>query len=185
MATPSHGATNQAPDQATEDAADRHVARWRDHWIDIDFDDEVEGAVVRMQFLVLHFREAKQYALAQVGLQSFEYDTLHSLMIRETPGRASPTDLATDLRVSPAGMTGRLDTLEKAGYVSRAVGKEDRRRVQVEITEAGADIWRQAMALRGDAEDRVVNVLSKKEQVTLNKLLRRMTLSVEAERNES
>ncbi|WP_109508054.1 MarR family winged helix-turn-helix transcriptional regulator [Nocardioides speluncae] len=171
----------KASDRDGEDDADRHVARWRDHWIDVDFDDEVEGAVVRMQHLVRHFREAKQRAVAQVGLQAFEYDTLHTLMIRDTPGHASPTDLATDLGVSPAGMTGRLDTLEKAGYVGRTVGKTDRRRVEVEITDAGADIWRQAMAIRGDAEDQVVNVLSKKEQIALNQLLKRMTLSVEAE----
>ncbi len=171
----------KATDQALEDDADRHVARWRNHWIDVKFDDEVEGAVVRMQHLVRHFREAKQRAVAQVGLQVFEYDTLHSLMIRDTPGHASPTDLATELGVSPAGMTGRLDTLEKAGYVGRTVGKADRRRVEVEITKAGADIWRRAMDLRGDAEDRVLNVLSRKEQVALNKLLKRMTLSVEAE----
>ena len=181
MAKATDRAADRASDRASEDAADRHVARWRDHWIDVDFDDEVEGAVVRMQFLVLHFRKAKQLAVAQVGLQSFEYDTLHSLMIRDTPGRASPTDLATDLGVSPAGMTGRLDTLEKAGYVARTAGKADRRRVEVEITPAGTDIWRRAMAIRGDAEDRVVNVLSKKEQVALNRLLKQMTLSVEAE----
>lgn len=174
-------ATDGAADRAPEDDADRHVARWRDHWIDVSFDDEVEGAVVRMQYLVRYFRDAKQRAVAQVGLQVFEYDTLHSLMIRDTPGHASPTDLATEVGVSPAGMTGRLDTLEKAGYVSRAMGKADRRRVEVEVTPAGADIWRQAMAIRGDAEERVVSVLSKKEQVTLNRLLRRMSLSLEAE----
>lgn len=174
-------ATDGAADRAPEDDADRHVARWRDHWIDVSFDDEVEGAVVRMQYLVRYFRDAKQRAVAQVGLQVFEYDTLHSLMIRDTPGHASPTDLATELGVSPAGMTGRLDTLEKAGYVGRTVGKADRRRVEVEITKAGTDIWRRAMDLRGNAEDRVVNVLSKKEQVALNKLLKRMTLSIEAE----
>ena len=27
---------------------DRHVARWRDHWIDIHFDDEVEAMVERI-----------------------------------------------------------------------------------------------------------------------------------------
>ena len=31
-----------------EDWVDRHVARWRDHWIDIHFDDEVEGVMERI-----------------------------------------------------------------------------------------------------------------------------------------
>ena len=162
------------------DWTDRHVARWRDHWIDVHFDDEVEGIVVRIGRLGRFLKKTMEVAVAEVGLQEFEYQTLHSLMIRDTPGTASPTDLAEDLGVSGAGMTGRLDGLERAGWVQRTSSPDDRRRVVVEITRSGADTWRQAMALRGSQEEEMVGVLSDRERAQLNKMLKKMTLWTEA-----
>jgi len=166
---------------AAEDWADRHVARWRDHWIDVHFEDDVEAIVVRIGRLTKHFRAVKQEALVETGLQDFEYDTLHLLMIRDTPGHASPSALAADLEISNAGMTGRLDALEKAGWIQRRASADDRRRVDVEVTRAGAEIWRRAMELRGAGEDEVVHVLTAEERATLAALLKKMTLSVEAD----
>jgi DNA-binding MarR family transcriptional regulator len=162
-----------------KDAADLHVERWRDHWIDISFDDEVEALTVRIINLARYLRETKQAALAETGLQDFEYDTLHTLMIRETPGHASPGQLAQDLGVSNAGITGRLDGLEKKGWLKRIPGAQDRRRVDVEVTRAGAAIWRRAMAARGTAEDELGAALTSRELVTVNRLLRKLTLHVE------
>ena len=34
--------------EGAEDWTDRHVARWRDHWIDVAFEDDVEAIVVRI-----------------------------------------------------------------------------------------------------------------------------------------
>ena len=164
---------------AREDWADRHVARWRDHWVDVAFEDDVEAVVVRMGRLMQHFRAATRHALAETGLQDFEYDTLHHLMIRDTPGHASPTALAADLGISGAGMTGRLDALEKAGWIQRRADADDRRRVGVEITRSGANIWRRAMALRGKAEDEVVHTLTQRERAILARLLKKMTLAIE------
>ncbi len=162
-----------------EDQIDRHIARWRDHWIDIDFDDEVEGVTERIGTISRYLKSTKKEALADTGLQDFEYDTLHRLMIRDTPGHASPTALAHDLGVSPAGITGRLDSLEKAGWIQRRASAEDRRRIGVEVTASGVDIWRRAMARRGDAENALVGVLTKKEQAQLTRLLKKMTLTLE------
>jgi DNA-binding MarR family transcriptional regulator len=170
----------EPPDGAREDWADRHVARWRDHWLDIAFDDDVEAIVVRIGRLKQYFKLTTQRALVEVGLQDFEYDTLHQLMIRDTPGLASPSALAEDLGISNAGMTGRLDALERAGWIQRRAAADDRRRVQVEATTNGMAVWRRAMGLRGQAEDAVVQALDPAERATLAELLKRMTLAAEA-----
>jgi DNA-binding MarR family transcriptional regulator len=162
-----------------EDWADRHVERWRGHWIDLDFDDDVEAITVRIERLTKYFRRAKQEAVAEVGLQDFEYDTLHVLMIRDTPGQASPTALADDLGISNAGMTGRLDTLERAGWIQRRADPHDRRRVHIEATKAGSRIWRQAMRLRGRAETELLAVLTPDRRATLAGLLKELTLTIE------
>ena len=83
------------------------------------------------------------------------------------------------MRVSNAGITGRLDSMEKKGWVKRVPGKGDRRRVEVEMTRAGVKIWREAMDLRGHAEDELATVLTRKELATLNRLLKKMTLQIE------
>jgi DNA-binding MarR family transcriptional regulator len=163
----------------SDDWADRHVARWRDHWIDVAFDDEVEAITVRIGRIVRYFRKAKQEAVAEAGLQESEYDTLHQLMIRDTPGQASPSDLAEDLGISNAGMTGRLDALEKAGWIQRRTSPEDRRRVHVEVTRAGVEAWRRAMGLRGRAEDELIGELSAEERTELARLLKKLALRLE------
>ncbi len=157
-----------------DDLADRHVKRWRNHWIDVPFDDEVEAAIVRIQWIAERLTAYKAEAAARVGLELAEYATLHTLMIRDTPGRASPTRLAEDLGISPAGMTGRLAKLERAGYVQRVPSGADRRRLDVEVTRSGAALWRQAMDLRGRREDDMTETLSRKELATLNRMLKRM-----------
>ena len=163
-----------------KDAADLHVERWRDHWVlDEDFDDDVEAMTVRMANINRHFRTTTKTALAEVGLQDFEYDTLHHLMIRDVPGQASPGQLAQEMGVSNAGITGRLDSMEEKGWLKRVPGKGDRRRVEVEATRAGVKIWRDAMHLRGTAEDQLATVLTRKELTTLNRLLKKMTLEIE------
>lgn len=164
-----------------EDWTDRHVARWKDHWLDVEFDELVEGAFVRIGRIAQHLRRDKQRAVAEVGLTDFEYDTLHVLMIRDTPGSASPTELADELGVSGAGMTGRLDGLEKAGWVRRIPSVQDRRRVIVEVTRPGLEIWRSAMDLRGRAENDLAEALTERELATLNRLLRKVTLRSEEE----
>lgn len=156
------------------------MERWRDHWIDVRFDDEVEALTVRVGELQRYLHRTKQEAVAAAGLQDFEYDTLHTLMIRDTPGRASPGDLGRDLGVSGAGMTGRLDGLEKRGFIKRTPSPDDRRRVDIEVTKEGAAIWRKAMSMRGDAEDQLAAALSAKELSTLNRLMRKLTLHIES-----
>ncbi|MFJ7153626.1 MarR family winged helix-turn-helix transcriptional regulator [Streptomyces sp. NPDC101118] len=159
-----------------EDSVDRHIARWRGK---APFDERVEEIVTRIQMLAKHVNQAKDRALAEVGLQLFEYETLHRLASRGAPWRATPSELAAELLLSPAGMSGRLDTLEKAGLVRRLRGTEDRRRVDVELTEEGHARWDEAMRLRGVAEDAMVEPLGADEQAAVSALLKRMLLRVE------
>ncbi|HLR85490.1 MAG TPA: MarR family transcriptional regulator [Nocardioidaceae bacterium] len=163
-----------------EDATDQHVAHWRDHWLDLEFDDTIEAIVTRMGRIMRHLKSAGRRSVAGIGLEWSEYDTLHNLMIRDTPGVASPSELAAQTGVSAAGMTGRLDTLENAGYLRRRSVDGDRRRVRVEATARGIAIWREAMSVRGDAEVGALNALDADEREQLSALLRKVTLAIEA-----
>src|SRR4051794_31800537 len=111
------------------DSVDDHLARWVPLLPHLD--PVAEGVVTRMQFLVKHLRTIKERGLAEYQLQEFEYTTLQALAARK--GRAVPSELVQDLRISPAAMTGRLDSLERRGFVHRQPSPVDRRRVDVEL----------------------------------------------------
>jgi len=133
--------------------------------------------VTRMQLLVKHLAHAKEAALAAVGMQDFEFETLHRLVVRD--GTATPSELAADLLLSPAGMTGRLDTLERSQLVRRVPSTEDRRRVNVEITPNGHDLWMEAMTVRAEVETSMVNALGPADQDVLDRLLKQLLLKAE------
>ncbi|MFG1686168.1 MarR family winged helix-turn-helix transcriptional regulator [Nonomuraea sp. NPDC049269] len=160
-----------------EDSVDRHLARWRGK---APYDERVEGVVTRMQFLVKHLRQTKETALAQVGMQDFEFETLHRLVAGS--GSATPSELAAELMLSPAGMTGRLDTLEKSGLIRRLRSTDDRRRVDVELTDKGHELWLEAMRIRAEVEAGMVCALDPAEQAVLDGLLKRLLVNVEANR---
>ncbi|NES27691.1 MarR family transcriptional regulator [Micromonospora terminaliae] len=155
------------------DAVDQHVERWLP--VVPDLDPDVEGAVVRMSLLTRHLREVKDRALAALDLQEKEYGTLHALAGRG--GRAAPSEIAGDLRMAPASITARVDALIRRGFVQRIPSEVDRRRIDVELTDAGRAAWRRAMGVVGDEEQRVLGVLTAQERRVLADLLRRVTLA--------
>ncbi|MFC5825445.1 MarR family winged helix-turn-helix transcriptional regulator [Nonomuraea insulae] len=162
-----------------EDSVDRHLARWRGK---APFDERVEAVVTRMQTLVKHLAHTKEAALSEVGMQDFEFETLHRLVARG--GSATPSELAADLLLSPAGMTGRLDTLERSDLVRRLRSTEDRRRVDVELTPKGHDLWMDAMTIRAEVEASMLNALPPKDQALLDRLLKQLLVATETTRRQ-
>ncbi|MFE9957451.1 MarR family winged helix-turn-helix transcriptional regulator [Micromonospora sp. NPDC005299] len=157
------------------DPVDEHVERWLP--VLPDLDPDVEGAVIRMLLLTRHLREVKDRALAELDLQEKEYGTLHALAGRG--GRAAPSEIAGDLRMAPASITARVDALVRRGYVRRIPSEVDRRRIDVELTDAGRAAWQRAIGVVGDEEHRVLGALTPDERRVLSDLLRRVTLAAE------
>lgn len=160
---------------AARDWTDGHVDRWLP--VLPDLDPDIEGAATRAKVLTDHLRRVRERSLADFDLHKHEYDTLHSLAGRG--GRATPSELAADLKMAPASITGRLDGLERRGYVRRTPSPEDRRRVDVELTDEGRAVWLGAMDVVGHEEYRLLGVLSADERRTLSDLLRRVLIEAE------
>jgi DNA-binding MarR family transcriptional regulator len=154
------------------DSVDRHI----EHWIkDIpDLDPLVEGAITRMQMLVKHLKQHRHLTIEAHDLEVHEFETLHMLGGCGPDNRATPTQIAQWLQMSPAAITGRLDALERRGFVRRLPSADDRRKVIVELTPAGRRVWRKAGDQMGDEEARILGALAPGEQKELADLLRRM-----------
>ena len=153
-----------------EDSVDRHLARWRGK---APYDETVEAVITRIQNLTKHVTASKRRMHAEVGLQDFEFQTLHRLAARDDH-RATPGELAAELLLSPAGITGRLDVLEQAGLVRRIRGTADRRRVDVELTAEGHAKWLAGMRFQAVVEGAIVNALDAGERDQVNALLKKM-----------
>ncbi len=166
---------------STEDWADHHVARWRDHWLDVPFDDDTGAILVRMSRIIRHLEVGGRNALKDAGIDRHIFQTLHYLIVREPPGEASPGELARDLGISAAGMTGRLDVLEQAGWIQRIQDKSDRRRITVKAMPAGIEIWRSAMRRRREDDDNVLGVLTPSERGELAELLKKVAVRFDDE----
>jgi DNA-binding MarR family transcriptional regulator len=175
--------TDDAEPREQEDAAeprdrtDEHVVRWTR--ILADLDPDIEGAVTRMIRFVEHIRWVKDRSLVEYDLHRHEYDTLHALGGRH--GAAAPSELAADLGMPPNSVTGRLDALERRGFVRRTPSATDRRRVQVELTGEGRAAWLGAMGGVGHEEYRLLGALTADERRTLSDLLRRVMVRAEQE----
>lgn len=157
------------------DQLDQHVDRWLP--VLPDLDPDVEGAVTRMSFLTRHLRDVRDRALADLDLQEKEYGTLHALAGRG--GRAAPSEIAGDLRMAPASITARVDALVRRGFVRRIPSEADRRRIDVELTDAGRAAWLRAIGVVGDEEHRVLGALTPDERRLLSDLLRRIVVVAE------
>ncbi len=72
------------------------------------------------------------------------------LMTLRMHGRRTITALAERERVTAPSMTSTINGLEEQGYVRRTADAEDRRRVQVEITDAGTAIVAETIQRRDD-----------------------------------
>lgn len=90
-------------------------------------------------------------------------------------GTMDSSTLAAECGVAKGTMTGMVTTLEKRELVSRSRDAEDRRRIEVTLTDAGtaliADLYPR---FNSGLETRLTDGLSTQEQQDLSRLLRRI-----------
>jgi DNA-binding MarR family transcriptional regulator len=164
--------------QDARDAVDAIVEQWRRERPDLDASAKhVTGRVIRLAAL---FQSAYAEAFAPLGLNEGDYGVLATLRRAGAPHRLTPTDLARQQMMTSGGMTAAIDRLERKGLVARLPNPNDRRGNLIELTDEGRKLIDRAMELHVDAERRFVRVLSATEHKTLERLLRRLVLSVDA-----
>jgi DNA-binding MarR family transcriptional regulator len=104
---------------------------------------------------------------------------LGALRIAGPKQQLSPTKLFKGLMLSSAGITSRLDRLERRGYVRRTRHPEDRRGVLVELTEAGREVLEQAVGADIEGERNLVAGLTAAERRSLAAMLKKLLTSLE------
>jgi DNA-binding MarR family transcriptional regulator len=160
-----------------QDSVDRHIEHWQQEIPELD--PLVEGVMTRMQMLLRHLDQARQVLLAANGLEVYEYATLHFLGGCGPEHRATPSEIAAWQQMSPSGITGRLDGLEKRGFIRRLPSPADRRKVIVELTEEGRRAWLGTFDPQTNEEEKVLAALDPDEREQFDRLLRKMMRAVD------
>jgi DNA-binding MarR family transcriptional regulator len=142
-------------------------------------DPAVEGIVERIMGLHRRLRRMMEETLAEWDLTYGEWTVLGSLRHAGPPYRRSPGELSKWAELSSGAMTNRLDRLEEAGLIRRLPDPDDRRSIQVELTEAGLQAWKDSVNTQAVKENLVAAALDDAEKEELNALLRRLMLAFE------
>src|SRR6202163_648338 len=107
------------------------------------------------------------------------FDVLAALYAVGPPYQLTPTDLYRGHMMSSAGVTARLDVVERAGLVARSRDPRDRRGVIVTLTRAGQKTVREAAQALYRRQAFVQKVYTERERRQVLNLLKRLLNSLE------
>lgn len=96
-------------------------------------------ALGEFRFRIRHFLHFSESAARQEGLEPQQHQLL--LAVRSLEGANGPTigELADHLLIRHHSAVGLIDRMEERGLIQRVRANDDRRQVQVRLTELGAE----------------------------------------------
>ena len=155
----------------TEDLTDRVLDGWHDARPELEVRAlQVTARLSRIGPLLARRQEA---VFDRFGLGRGEVGALSALRIAGPPHRLSPTRLGKGLMLSSAGVTSRIDRLERRGLVRRLPDPDDRRGVIVELTDQGLEIVDAAVAALAISDRDLIERLGPEEVAQFEALLRK------------
>jgi DNA-binding MarR family transcriptional regulator len=161
-----------------EDEVDRLVAAWQAERPDLDV--RPLQVLSRVSRLARHLDRARRAVFAAHQVESWEFDVLTALRRAGSPYQLSPGQLLRATLVTSGTMTNRIDRLAAAGLVERHPDPQDKRGVQVRLTEAGLTRVDAAFADLLAREQAILESLSPDQRETLAVLLRTLLIPFDA-----
>lgn len=162
------------------DRVDRVIAEWNRERPDIDV--RSMGVITRIWRVGRHLERHRAEVLTDWDADRGTVDILGMLRRSGEPYRLTAGELTKHSLITSGGVSQRLDKLEKAGLVSRHVDTADRRRVEVQLTDAGVELIDSVFRASMVAENELLDeALTAKEREQLRTLLRKFLLFFEPE----
>ena len=159
----------------TDDPVDRIVDQWAG--VHPELDTTPMAIMGRVHRLSARVAETVERRFREHGIGRGDYDVLASLR-RAGESRLTPGELAGGLLLSSAGVTGRIDRLERAGLVRRRPNPDDGRGVLVELTARGRRLVDRLVTDDMERQAVWIAALSPDERQELIRLLRKLTAAV-------
>lgn len=152
------------------DYVDQLIAQWRRQRPALDV--STMGVIGRISRLSRMLERQIEEVFAAHGLQAGRFDVLAALVRAGEPHRLTPTQLYNSLLVSSGAITNRINHLVAAGLVTRGAGVSDRRRMPVQLTEAGRERLDEAVIAHLKNEEELIAALEPPERELLARILR-------------
>lgn len=164
-------------DYMDNDLTDRLLAAWGEARPDLDVGElQVTARLSRIGPLLARRQEE---AFSRFGLNRGEVGMLSALRVAGPPHVASPTRLARGLMLSSAGVTSRIDRMERRGFVRRLPDPNDRRGVLIELTDEGLAAVDAAVAANAVSDRQLLTRLDAEEMKQLESILRKLLAVLE------
>lgn len=133
-------------------------------------------AVTRLIRMAQYAMRSSEETLAIFGLTRGEAEVLFAI-VRNPDEAITPKRLHTLMLVSSAGLTSRLDKLEKKGLLIRLPDPDDRRGTILKPTEEGIAVTLKAYAAHVANEALLIECLTETEKAQLSRILKKLILS--------
>jgi DNA-binding MarR family transcriptional regulator len=157
---------------ADEDTTDRVLSGWEE--IRPELGVGALQVTARLSRIGPHLARRQEAVFGRFGLNRGEVGLLSALRISGPSHQLSPTRLAKGLMLSSAGVTSRIDRLERRGYVRRLADPNDRRGVIIELTDDGLAAVDAAVEANTASDRQLMERLDPAELATLETLLRKL-----------
>src|SRR5262245_14751379 len=162
----------------SDDFTDKLLAKWDSARPDIDVGSLQVTA--RLARIGPHLARRQEAVFERFGLSRGEVGMLSALRTAGPPHQLSPTRLGQGLMLSSAGVTSRLDRLERRGFVLRLPDPDARRGVIVELTDAGLEIVDAAVEANTVSDRALMDRFDAQELEALEGLLRKLLAGLES-----
>lgn len=170
-------------DEVEYDRVDLVEQNWRRERPDIDVSSF--GIVTRIWRIGRHLDDKRKQLLTAMSTDRGSMDVLAMLRRSGRPYRQSAGQLTRSALITSGGVSQRLDKLERAGLVIRSVDPDDRRRVDVQLTDEGVELVDAVLAeLTAQDHHALAAALEPHEQEMLRSLLRKLLMSLEPEHDD-
>ncbi|MEV5981612.1 MarR family transcriptional regulator [Streptomyces sp. NPDC052114] len=143
-----------------------------------DLDTSPLEVLARLHRTFIRYNTRLTGAIERHGLAVAGFDVLTALRRAGAPYRLTAGQLADSGLVSSAGVTLRIDRLEKDGLIVRERDAEDRRVVYSRLTDAGLAKIDEVFAEHLDNERRMLGGLSPAERRQLARLMSKLERSI-------
>ncbi|MGW0764202.1 MarR family winged helix-turn-helix transcriptional regulator [Streptomyces sp. NPDC002676] len=161
--------------QQHRDPVDAIIDQWAQVRPDLDTTAmEVFGRITRLSRTMA---DRIEKAYQPYGISRGEFDVLATLRRSGEPYTLSPRQLSATLMLTTGGMTGRLDKLERAGLLRRSPDPNDRRGLQVTLTEEGLRLIDEAVGVGLAEQTDALSGLTAEQAGQLADLLRELLRS--------
>lgn len=152
------------------DRIDALVGQWAEQRPDVDRD---AMALLARLDRAAELVNARTEGLARrYGVNKGDGDVVFALRRSGAPHRLSPTAIARALLMTTGTMTGRLDRLEKLGVIRRVPNPQDRRSLDIELTEEGLRLADEAVSMHNATLREIAGGLSDADRADLDRVTR-------------